>query len=210
MRILFIHRSVGQQLINHGQLRQLLNSKDIELDDYDNNDGILTHNDDSKDKNLIQIPGDNTNPNNLADYFSHWDSLLDRYDLIIIKSCYPNSHIRTPGQLEQIKKQYDQIIEAFIKHKQQLLIMTTPPLRKLFTNHQETQLADELAAGLMSRANEQIHVFDFRKLLTGPNGTLNRQYCHKLRLWDNHPNPKAHKFIAPKLTDYITSLKKDA
>lgn len=75
-------------MIEQGNLRKLFTDKDIALDDYDNNSGVLNHSDGSTSNDDIVMPGNNTNPDNLAEFFGEWPELLNGYDLIMIKSCY--------------------------------------------------------------------------------------------------------------------------
>jgi hypothetical protein len=207
-KVLFIHRSVGHYLVEQGRLRERLSSKDIALDDYDNNSGILTQSDGSTAGEAITMPGNNTNPDNLAEFFGGWPNILDDYDIIMIKSCYPNSHIKDAAQLATIKNSYNSIIKSFSEHNKPLFILTSPPLRPLFTNATEARLSGELADWLVSLANGKVRVFDFHHLLaeaTGRNaGMLKRQY-RRLLPFDNHPNQKAHQTIAPQLVENFTA-----
>ncbi len=204
MKALFIHRSVGRHLIDQGNLRELLLDRDILLDDYDNNSGVLTCSDNSESNNSIVIPGNNTNPANLAQFFTTWPDALDDYDLIIIKSCYPNSHIKSHEQLDNIKDSYNSIIKAFANHAKQPLILTSPPLRPILTNQTEAQFSIELADWLASSSG--VHVFDLHKLLiesSGKHKGMLKQRYRRLIPFDNHPNRKAHEVIAPPLAKAI-------
>ena len=87
-KALFIHRSVGHHLIEQGDLRKLFAAKDVAFDDYDNNSGVLTRSDDSTSNNEITMPGNNTNPDNLAEFFMGWPGMLNDYDLIMILRLY--------------------------------------------------------------------------------------------------------------------------
>lgn len=206
MKVLFIHRSVGHHLIEQGNLRKLLSGKGVALDDYDNNSGILTHSDGSTLNNTITMPGNNTNPDNLAEFFADWPDLLSNYDLIMIKSCYPNSHIKDGAQLRRIKDNYNSIIKSFDDHDKQLLILTSPPLRPPLTTKTEAQLSSELADWLVSSSSKSVQVFDFHHLLSETHGRhkgmLKREY-RRLLSFDNHPNKKAHQAIAPQLVAVI-------
>jgi hypothetical protein len=207
MKILFIHRSVGHHLIEQGNLRQLMADKGFDFDDYDNNDGLLTQSGGTASSQSLRVPGDNTNPENLDQLFKEWPSALDAYDLIAIKSCYPNSHIKSEAELERIKNTYSSIVESFSKHSKKLLIITSPPLRPLFTNKNEASLASVLADWLTTLKSDQVTVFDFHRLLSEPTGRhkgmLRREY-RRLMPFDNHPNRKAHIEIAPLLLETIT------
>ena len=178
------------------------------MDDYNNNDGLLTRNDGSTVSNVIEMPGNNTNPDNLADFFKSWPDILNDYDLIMIKSCYPNSHVKDKAQLMTIKISYTSIIDSFNKHNKALLILTTPPLRPPFTNPTEAKLANELADWLVSQAQGNVHVFDLHHLYAADSGKhkgmLKLKY-RRLLPWDNHPNRWAHRVAAPKIVDMINT-----
>lgn len=208
-KVLFIHRSVGHHLLQQGKLRELLHDKDVLLDDYDNNTGVLTYDDGKTSSGVIEMPGNNTNPNNLAEFFASWPSMLDDYELIAIKSCYPNSHIKDTAQLDTVKQHYKTIFKAFKGHKKKLLVLTTPPLRPLFTNQTEAKFASELADWLVTSAGGDIQVFDLHHAYaeTGGNhkGMLKTGY-RRLLPWDNHPNKKAHQTAAPQIAALIRRI----
>ncbi len=208
MKALFIHRSVGHNLIAEGRLRELLQASHVELDDYDINNGTLTTSDNSVIANWITIPGNNTNPDNLAEYFTNWDKHLDDYDLVLIKSCYPNSHVKDEAQLAAIQRAYQAIFEAFRSQKKRLALLTSPPLRPLFTNKRESELAKKLNEWLLSRVNQRVHILDFHRLLAEPKGRhegmLRRDY-RRLLPFDNHPNKKANKELAPLVAKFISA-----
>lgn len=209
MKVLFIHRSVGQHLLKHGGLRKLTNPKGIALDDYNNNDGILTLNDGEKSATVVSMPGNNTNPNNLAEFFKEWPSLLNEYDIVMIKSCYPNSHIKDDARLSEIKASYESIIGSFTKHNKRLVILTTPPLRPLFTNSREASLANDLADWLVSMTQANVHVFDLHHLYSEPSGRhkgMLRLKYRRILPWDNHPNRTAHRAAAPQIADLLCSI----
>ena len=205
-KVLFIHRSVGHNLMKQGNLRELLRAKNIALDDYDNNSGILTQSDASTLNNAITIPGGDTNPDNLAQFFSEWPDRLNSYDLIMIKSCYPNSHIESKSQLSQVKSSYSSILKSFSEHNKQLLILTSPPLRPLLTNRKEAQLSGELADWLLSESSSDIQIFDLHHLLSEVDGKhkgMLKRGFRRLIPFDNHPSKKANRIIAPKLMEFI-------
>ncbi len=208
--MLFIHRSVGRNLLEEGNLRQLLNSWHIQLDDYDNNTGILTYDDGTAARGLI-IPGNNTNPESLAAFFADWPELLNGYDAVMFKSCYPNSHIQDAHALETAQTYYTSILGAFRTRQKTLIILTTPPLRPLFTNTREAALANQLAAWLVGSSDDLVHVFDFHHALSEPagrhTGMLKRAY-RRPAPWDNHPNSLAHQTLAPHIATFIGSLSK--
>lgn len=208
MKALFIHRSVGHNLIVEGKLREHLQVSGVELDDYDNNNATLTASDNSVIANLPAIPGNNTNPDNLAQYFTSWDKRLEDYDLIIIKSCYPNSRIKNEAQLASIQQSYQDIFEAFHSRQKRVALLTSPPLRPLFTNKLEAELVSRLNEWLLAKADEYVHVLDFHGLLAESKGQhegMLRGDYRRLLPFDNHPNKKANKELAPLVAKFIIS-----
>lgn len=208
MRALFIHRSVGQNFIIEGHLRELLRSYNVALDDYDNNSGSMTDANGSVATDTITIPGNNTNPDNLARYLSSWDVVLDNYALVIIKSCYPNSHVKDNIQLQKIKRSYQIIFHALNYHQKRAVLLTSPPLRPLFTNKREAQLMSQLNNWLLNNAGEYVRVLDIHALLVEQKGRHKGMLCQKYRRLfplDNHPNKKANEELAPIVADFIAA-----
>lgn len=208
-KILFIHRSVGQHLLKYGNLRSLIQAKGLSFDDYNNNDGVLTLDDGTKVTDAITMPDNNTNPDNLADFFAEWPSLLDEYDIVVIKSCYPNSHIKNATQLSKIKDNYQSIINAFNQHDKKLVILTTPPLRPLFTNPTEAHFANELADWLVAEAHGNIHTYNLHARYAASSGKhagMLRPEYRRLLPWDNHPNRKAHQLAAPEIANLLINI----
>ena len=140
-RVLFIHRSVGHNLLADGKVYDLLHASapEIELHDYDQNVDILGAGAGAGKKQGFVFPGGNTRPEDYAEIFSSsidpkYQPILDMamaYDVIIIKSCYPNSNIKSAEELDRIQGYYQSIAKFFAdKHpEKQLVILTSPPLR---------------------------------------------------------------------------------
>ncbi len=202
MKILFIHRSVGQQLLDYGNLRNLLNTHRIQLDDLNQNTNRLTHNDRSSERVKGKIPGNNTNPKNLAALFDAWPGIFEQYDAIMIKSCYPNSRIDSEREYLAVQNNYRTIIAAAQQHAKDLIILTTPPLRPSATNRSQKTRCDQLADWLTEQSTPHLLVFDFRSELKDNTGALRRQY-RRLLPFDQHPKPRAYQEIAPKLVESI-------
>ena len=135
--ILFIHRSVGQNLIHDGKLHELIhNTGNFTLSDYNQNTDILTNSDGQQKKMGFLFPGGNTRPKDLAAIFSNkaatqYKPIQDmalQYDIVAIKSCYPNSNITSETELESIKQHYQAIADFFTNHNKNLILLTSPPL----------------------------------------------------------------------------------
>lgn len=197
--ILFIHRSVGQNLLDDGRLA-------IELEAAAKNAGISVDFSDINNNNEHTIPGIDTKPHHYLDFFSR--KALPN-DLVIIKSCYPNNAIKSNKDLEQIKKTYKELVRKYLENsKGRLLILTTPPLRPICTSNAEAGRARRLATWLSNEAfDKRVKVFNLYDLLAEPDNsgkanTLRKMY-RKLLPWDNHPNKKASRTISAMLTKTV-------
>ncbi|MCA9349138.1 hypothetical protein KC878_03265 [Candidatus Saccharibacteria bacterium] len=211
MKTLFIHRSVGNNLINDSRLyNRLYKSNAGQFADYDNNTGILRTISSSL-KLGLSFPNNNTRPVDYALLFSELGAkeyselykLVMSYDRIIIKSCYPNSNIKNDQELQQIKDYYLRIKKHFTKTKKQLIIMTSPPLRPSSTSSENAARARKLANWLAGQKfGKNIGVFDFFDLLANKQNYLKREYRRLIWL-DNHPNKRAAIEIAPKFIEVL-------
>ncbi len=202
--ILFIHRSVGQNLLDDGGFALELKAaakkanKSVDFADINNNYDHV-------------VPGADTKPLDYLDYFSRTTL---KEDLVMIKSCYPNNAIRSDSDLEQLKITYKKLVDAFLNHsKGRLLILTSPPLRPIRTSNGEARRARNLATWLEDKSfNERVRVFNFYDLLAEPAGsvdanTLKKKY-RRLLPWDNHPKKNASQKISPMLGKAVVDFVK--
>ena len=215
MKLLFIHRSVGHNLILHGNLRERLHQAipGLLFDDYDQNYDVLTHDDLHSEKPGLVFPGGNTRPEDFADIFTdkatpEATAIRDMalaYDVVILKSCYPNSNIRSPAELDAVQGCYRQIAKFFAADRpnKQLIILTSPPLRKNRTSMGNAQRARILAEWLAAEPHgPNTTVFNFFAELADARGFLRKEY-QTVWPWDSHPSPKASREIAPRLTNFL-------
>ena len=148
--IIFFHRSVGHNLINDGNLYRLIgDTSKFTFNDYDQNSDVLTDSNSKQQSMGFVFPGGNTRPQDLSVIFSDnvpkeckpiQDEAL-RHDIIIVKSCYPNSNIQSVEELETIKKHYQSVCDFFVKHNKKLVILTSPPLIPFMTKSDRTHVA---------------------------------------------------------------------
>ena len=209
-KLLFIHRSVGENLIVEGALYNRITAKKLTLEDFNQNTQVLRSLN-SNTKMNIQMPGSNTNPDNYSKLFSEEPSEMKdfvlNYDLIMIKSCYPNSNIVNEKSLEKIHNQYNQIFDFFItKPNKKLIILTSPPLQPIMTKKIRARRALELANWLKGKTkSENIMIIDLFNFLADNNGFLKRKY-RRFIPFDSHPNKKANKEISNFLAEFIAKL----
>jgi len=167
-------------------------------------------------KTNYDMPGSNTTPRDYATLFSDaytslFKDFVMKHDVIIIKSCYPNSNIKSDDELQTIKSHYGSIASFFAQHSnKQLIIITSPPLVPLRTNTANAARARELALWLSHETfNANINVFDFFDMLADhANDHVNmlRRTYRRLLPFDSHPNKQASKNIAPKLVRRIIDV----
>lgn len=196
MKVLFIHRSVGNNLIMNGGLYKLLSEhSSIVFSDFNQNTSTLR---DASGQQVVdmKMPGDDTPPENYAELFSdEHNSALKEYalnfDKVVIKSCYPNSDIKSEEQLEGIKHSYLSVAGFFKNEDAKLMIVTSPPLRPTSTTPDNATRARGLAEWLVAYKFEgNVEVFDLYNELASVDNVLRREYRRLIWL-DNHPNKKA-------------------
>lgn len=141
MRIIFLHHSVGRNLIRQGGVRDLVarwNEPDNarhEFWDHDYNEIGLTGPSGEHVGLSFGVPGDNTDPDGLAVLFSQPvhdppDNALSHllsFDVIIFKSCFPASAIHSQAQLEHYRRRYLAIRETLARYPDKLFIVVSPP-----------------------------------------------------------------------------------
>ncbi len=139
-KILFLHRSVGENLIRDGKMYELIATHgDDELSDFNQNTRVLRDADGSRKTDMV-MPGGNTTPRDFAalfrdDYHSPLKDLTMEFDAIVIKSCYPNSNIKSSDELHEVQNYYRSIAQYLTQHAdKKLIILTSPPLIPLLTN----------------------------------------------------------------------------
>ncbi len=235
LRIIFVHHSTGRRLIQQGEVRQLIfarNEKDgtnHELWDHDyNRIGLV----DPKGNRLgvsFNIPDDNTDPDGLDVLFSqpvsdppvNALSKLMVFDVIIFKSCFPVSAIRSESQLARYKDHYHSVRRTLASYPSRLFICMTPPpliplrlpvIAPVWTNPMDARRARKFALWLASEDFIQglpnIKVFDFFDCLAGYEDSgksanmLRKEYRGIFGL-DSHPNKKANRAVAPLFVNFI-------
>lgn len=216
--IIFFHRSVGRNLIHVGHLYELLHrSPGLRLDDYDQNTDVLTQSNDGRHKAGLVFPGGNTRPADFAVIFNEHVAKAYRpirdfalsYDVIVIKSCFPNTNIRSEQELASIQAQYESICRFFATQRmKRLMILTSPPLRPLLTKSARAARARRLADWLKgTNFAANVSVFDLFDILAAPPdkghaNMLRREYCRWLP-FDSHPNSRASKLAAKLFSQYL-------
>lgn len=218
-KVLFIHRSVGRNLIRDGRVYELVKpyEKHLTFSDYDHNTGVLTATATRQKLGHI-FPGRNTYPSDLARLFgaptAETQPILDwigSYDTIVLKSCYPTTKIKSDEALEELKQNYQAVAVYFHATGQQLGLLTPPPMKPRLTAPEWASRAWQLSAWLVSTDfGNNIKVFDLFDALSAKENesdanTLRKDY-RRLLFFDAHPNRKASRAIAPQFVNFLRSL----
>jgi hypothetical protein len=116
--IVFLHHSTGRALIGEGNVRPLLTELGYQLWDHDFNHVGLVRPDGTLTGATYRIPGSfgrgNTDVDGLASLFSqpatdppsNAFSRLLQHEVVIVKSCFPNSAIKSDTMYEQFQAWY--------------------------------------------------------------------------------------------------------
>ncbi|NWJ96041.1 MAG: hypothetical protein HXX20_09680 [Chloroflexi bacterium] len=199
VNILFLHHSVGNGIIEQGEVRRLLaeynqsNKTAYRLWDHGYNAEGLRDPKGQAQKRNFNIPDDNTNPDGYNTIFLQQPhtppdntlSHLLQYDVIIFKSCYPTCNIETTEKLTKFKNYYRTIMGVMRCHPEKLFIpCTPPPLIPSWTNPTESTNARAFAEWLLSPAfltgTPNVVVFDlFSTLADNNRATSDYNTLHK-------------------------------
>jgi len=172
--IIFLHHSVGHNLIDQGQVRELFTQSGYDFYDHDYNHLGLRNPDGEYLGYGYNIPNDNTDPDGLAAIFSQpvypfplnaFSGLL-QHEVIIFKSCFPVSDITGEEKLDEYKAYYLEMREAMDQHPDKIFILVTPPpINPAETNSEIAARARRFADWLVSdeylAGRRNIFAFDF-------------------------------------------------
>lgn len=213
-RIIFLHHSVGHNLIEQGNVREGLTALGYEFYDHGYNGDGLRLADGTYTGTNFDVPGDNTDPDGFAEIFTqplhdppdNTFSHLMQYDIIIFKSCYPNSNIESDEQLAQYQAYYLSIRDRMDQYPNKLFILLTiPPEVPGNSDAQAVARARTFANWLQSTEylsrHPNVRVFDFFDLLAGEDNFLRSDY--RFDNYDGHPNEQANRDIGPIFIDFV-------
>jgi hypothetical protein len=219
--VIFLHHSTGLGLIREGNVRPLLTELGYQFWDHGYNHEGLVRPDGRPARANYRIPGDrghgNTDVDGLVELFTqpvtdppaNAFSRLLQHEVIVFKSCFPNSAVKSDEMQEQFQSWYLQMRDVMDQHPDRVFILvTSPPLHPLATNAGEARRARAVANWLKSDAylagHPNVFVFDFYDLLAGPaTNTLRAEYQLDSQESDSHPNRLANETIGPLFVEFI-------
>lgn len=219
--VIFLHHSVGENLIIQGDVRALLSAEGFALWDHGYNQaGLRDPNGETRGYDYA-VPDDNTDPAGLAAIFAQKPyaaplntfSRLLQHEVIVFKSCFPVSHIATGGQLAEYQMLYQAMLARMAEHPDKLFIVVTPPpLNPAETDSAAAARARRFAEWLASDAflagQPNVATFNLFDLLAEPDpaapdhNMLRQAYRDGL---DSHPNRAANEAIGPLFADFIVT-----
>jgi hypothetical protein len=213
-RIIFLHHSCGEGLIEEGGVREGLSARGYEFYDHGYNDEGLRDADGSYTGRNFDVPGDNTDPDGIAEIFrqplhdppDNTFSHLMQYDVIAFKSCYPTSNIDSDDQLNEFKGYYLSARDRMDQFPDKVFIVVTqPPQVPGSTDAGEARRARGLADWLKSdeflSGHPNVFTFDFFGYLAGSDNMLRPEYRYDN--YDGHPNERANREIGPLFVEFI-------
>ena len=221
INLIFLHHSTGRALIAQGNVRPLLTAEGYQFWDHDYNDIGLTTPDGTLAHASYKIPGrlgmGNTDVDGLAALLQqpvtnppqNAFSRLLQHDVIILKSCFPNSAITDDDMLQRFQDSYEQMRDVVQEHPDHLFILlTSPPLHPLATTPDEAARARQMADWLVSDTTftkpQNLFVFDFLDLLADSDqNTLQGIYQKAPTEPDSHPNQEANETIGPQFVTFV-------
>ena len=219
--IIFIHHSVGHNLIEQGKLREQFQQLGYSFWDQDYMEIGLTGPDGKPTGYSYDIPGDNTDIDGYAAIFQqpiyglpiNAFSAFLQHEVIIFKSCYPNSQIDDDVTLELRKQEYLQIRRGIDQHQDKVFILlTSPPLNPAETNPNSAKRARILSNWLSSKeflaGYSNLFVFDYFSYLA-ENDPKSYEFDMLKKIFrdgiDSHPNKLANEQIAPILVEFLNT-----
>lgn len=195
---LFIHHSVGRQILREGGLRQKLSASipSLELWDHDYNKPGLSDASGSTVGRSFPIPGDNTDPDGLLTILrgiaagKPWAASAAAFDILLLKSCFPNSAIGSDADAGWLKEVYQEMREIALGLSQAVVLLSSPPLALEATRPGQAARAADVATWLgTSWTGPRLgyaNIFDTLTYGSGPaRGTLRLGYRTK-RPRDSH------------------------
>ena len=217
--VFFLHHSVGRNLIEQGGVRQKFAEAGFSFWDQGYNWERVIDPNGNITKYSYNVPGDNTDPDGLAQIFAqpvyglplNTMSGLLQHEVIAFKSCYPTSNIRDDQQLARYKTYYLDMRAVMDKHADKVfIILTPPPLNPSETNSDEAIRAKSFADWLKSdeylKGHPNIFTFDLFGYLAEGDPASPERYMLKAAYrdgTDSHPNREANETIGPLLVDFV-------
>lgn len=217
LNLVWLHHSTGDELLKGGLRAALdqnninffdINYKEAKVDDY-----VIGDHTDPKD-----FP---TNFNN-EKYFSvirSWELKGDgkKHDVVMFKSCFPASDIKSDSQFEAYKKYYLSLLPTIKSNPEILFVgMSTPPLMKKETKAEHAKRARKWAKWITTeypKMAPNVKIFDLFNALAIREGKPNENTLAPqfgTDKYDSHPSPSGAKAATRLFIPWLNRTLKDA
>lgn len=206
--VLFVHHSVGRNLISEGDMRAHV-SCNLWSQDY-NHIGLTGPDGESTGRSYI-IPDNNTYPNGLYNLFTRSsaakDSILS-YDVVLIKSCYPAADMHDDDTIDAYKFWYSGIAAEMANHPDvKLILLGFPPRHRLATDADNAARARAIHDWIPSLVNgSNIFLFSLFDNFANADNVLRYEYERSHSSTDSHPNAYANSIVGPDLAAFINEV----
>jgi hypothetical protein len=214
IRVIFLHHSCGQNLIEEGGVREGLAALGYAFYDHGYNDDGLRLADGTYTGTDFDVPDDNTDPDGFAAIFAqplhdppdNTFSYLMQYDVIAFKSCYPASNIGDDAQLAAYRSYYLSIRDRMDQYPDKVFVVVTqPPQVPGNSDAEEAARARAFVDWLQSDeyldGHPNVFVFGFFGLLAAEDNLLRPEYRYDD--YDGHPNERANREIGPLFVAFV-------
>lgn len=221
-RMVFLHHSVGSNILSHGGLRDSLSKIGISVkgatygDEIGNNTDI-NHWLPKFQNDIEKVFKFRVSPNN---YYADDKS----NNIVMFKSCFPNSNLVSEGDgdpsgfnktIANYKAVFGKIRNEISKYPDKLFVyMTAPPLVPKLTTQDnaararqfnEWLLSDFLPEYESSTGNANLLIFDLFDVLADTDNLLKSEF-RKENPGDSHPNLDGSKHAAAKFMEFFRPL----
>lgn len=214
VKVLFIHRSVGQNMLEDSKLRYKLESDGVQLYDVNANKCRFTNSEGFIEESPVPIQEGKTDPEDLAEFFSKaqeggYEPALNEFDCIIIKSCYTANSLKTDKRLDSQIDAYVSIKKYIENHsRQNFIICTAPPQTQICTTAKAAKRAKTLQGWIIRQFDTlpNVKVLDVFGMLASERGVLDKKY-RRFAFYDQHPNRDGSRLVAAELERMIKNLR---
>jgi hypothetical protein len=217
--VIFLHHSTGHNLIAQGGVRKQFTAGGYDFWDHGYNECGLRNPAGAYLGYSYNIPGDNTDPDGLAQIFEQrfYDLPLNalsgllQHEVIAFKSCFPACQITSENQLAQYKEYYLAMRDVMDQHRDRVfIVMSPPPLNPEATDAEAAARARAFAEWLQSdeylAGHPNVFAFDFFGHLAEEDpaaldySMLRASYRDGE---DSHPNEFANQTVGPLFAEFI-------
>jgi len=192
---MFLHESVGENLVNRGNVRSLLTQAIPQAVFYD----------------WVTIYGHN-DVLYLYNYFlgdsSHKQQMLDMADIIVFKSCYTAGGLNwhTDEEILAYRAMYTEIINELRTIDDHIFIMIGyVPYREVHITPERALLNWEFHLWLEQQAGGNVFFFDYYRQMIDEDLYLVDEYENQYNI-DAHPNSYSDSIMGPIFVDFIVNF----